>query len=375
MAKHEDIIACRRCDTCGVRTDVKSDDEEVCVLQCSICMQEYPFYKSPMEERIMRADNPKDRSNPEYDTIIIGGGPAGLSAGIYAMRAAMKTVLIEKGAPGGQMAINKGVENYPGFIDINGFDLSDKFLDHAKAYGLEILREEAVAIEPGTQFHSVRLANGETLDSHTVILSPGGVSRTLGVPGEIENLGRGVSYCATCDGFFFGGKPVAVVGGGDTAIEEAIYLSKISSEVHLIHRRDRFSAGRILQQRLAMEPKITVEMNTFVTSIVSNGNGVDSIVTRDAEGVERRLHVEGIFIFIGFAPNRKLVPAGVEMNRNGYVITDEKCESAIPGIFAIGDLRQKYANQIVVAASDGCIAALAAARKVELKKSGLNEPY
>lgn len=313
----------------------------------------------------------KSPEGPEYDIVIIGGGPAGLSAGIYAMRAAMKTVLIEKGAPGGQMAINKGVENYPGFIDINGFDLSDKFLRHAEAYGLEILREEATSIEPGIEFHSVRLANGKTLSSHTVILSPGGVSRTLGVPGESENLGKGVSYCATCDGFFFGGKTVAVVGGGDTAIEESIYLSKITREVHLIHRRGEFSAGRILQQRLAMEPKIKVSMNTAVTSILSNGNGVHSIVVKNGSGAARELHVEGIFIFIGFKPNANLVPAGVGMDRNGYVLTDEKCESSISGIFAIGDLRQKYANQIVVAASDGCIAALAAARAVELRKDGL----
>jgi thioredoxin reductase (NADPH) len=316
----------------------------------------------------MRLTKERDHSRPEYDIVIIGGGPAGLSAGIYSMRAAMKTVLIEKGAPGGQMAINKGVENYPGFIDINGFELSERFLDHAKAYGLEILREEAVAIEPGIEFHTVRLANGETINTYALILSPGGVARTLGVPGESENLGRGVSYCATCDGFFFGGKSVAVVGGGDTALEEAIYLSKITSEVHLIHRRDEFRAGRILQQRLAMEPKIKVAMNTAVTSILSNGNGVHSIVTRDAGGVEKELPVEGIFIFIGFAPNHNLVPVGVEINRHGFVLTDEKCETSIPGIFVIGDLRQKYANQIVVAASDGCIAALAAARAVEMKK-------
>ncbi len=318
----------------------------------------------------MRAMKYKDYLRPDYDIVIIGGGPAGLSAGIYAMRAAMKTVLIEKGAPGGQMAINKGVENYPGFIDINGFDLSDKFFQHAKAYGIEILQEEAIAIEPGANFHSVRLANGTTLSSYTVILSPGGVPRTLGVPGEIENLGRGVSYCATCDGFFFGGKPVAVVGGGDTALEEAVYLAKITSEVHLIHRREEFRAGRILQERLAMEPKIKVRMNTVVTNIIANDNGVSSILLRDGKGVESELHVEGIFIFIGFEPNHKLVPAGVAMNRQGYVLTDEKCESSIPGIFAAGDLRQKYTNQIVIAASDGCIAALAAARFVEMKKAG-----
>jgi len=305
-----------------------------------------------------------------YDIIIVGGGPGGLSAGIYAMRAAMKTVLIENGAPGGQMAINKAIENYPGFIDVNGFELSEKFLEHAKWYGLEILQQEAAAIEPGIEFHSVRLANGITLNGYTIILSPGGLSRTLGVPGEVENLGRGVSYCATCDGFFFRGKPVAVVGGGDTALEEALYLSNIASEVHLIHRRSEFRAGRILQQRIGMDPKINVNLDTVVTNINSNANGVSSVAIKNGQGSEKELHVEGIFIFIGFSANNRLVPKGIKMNANGYVLTDEKCESNICGIFAIGDLREKYANQIVVAAADGCISALAAARAVEMRKAG-----
>jgi thioredoxin reductase (NADPH) len=282
----------------------------------------------------------------------------------------MKTLLVEKGAPGGQMAINKGIENYPGFIDINGFELSDKFLQHAKWYGLEILREEAVAIEPGIEFHSVRLADGRTIDAHAIILAPGGISRTLGVSGEIENLGRGVSYCATCDGFFFTGKPVAVVGGGDTALEEALYLSKIAREVHLIHRRDEFRASRILRQRVDLDSRIEVISNTAVTNINSDGYGVSSITLKSAQGDESELPVQGVFIFVGFVPNRKLVPAGVAMNADGYVLTDEKRETSIPGIFAIGDLRQKYANQIVVAASDGCISAMAAARYVEMKKAG-----
>jgi len=366
-------VACRRCDECGIRTGVKSEDDDLCILQCSLCGKEYPFYKSPPEDRPLPAMKEKGNmlsAHNTYDTIIVGGGPGGLSAGIYSMRAAMKTILIEKGAPGGQMAINKGIENYPGFIDINGFELSERFLQHAKWYGLEILQEEAMAIEPGIEFHSVRLANGRTLNAHAIILAPGGISRSLGVPGEAENLGRGVSYCATCDGCFFAGKPVAVVGGGDTALEEALYLSKIAAEVHLIHRREEFRAGRILQQRISMEPKIKVMPNTVVTNIISDGNGVSSIIVKNGREVESELHVEGIFIFVGFAPNRKLVPAGVKISAGGFVLTDETCESSISGIFAIGDLRQKYANQIVVAASDGCISALAAARCVEMRKAG-----
>ena len=362
--------ACRRCNECGIRTGVKSDDDDLCVLQCSICGKEYPFYKSRQEDRAMKEKDNMPSACNTYDVIIIGGGPGGLSAGIYAMRAAMKTILIEKGAPGGQMAINKGIENYPGFIDINGFELSERFLQHAKWYGLEILQEEAIAIEPGIEFHSVRLANGRTLNAYAIILAPGGISRTLGVPGEVENLGRGVSYCATCDGFFFAGKPVAVVGGGDTALEEAIHLSKIAGEVHLIHRRKEFRAGRILQQRIRRDPKIKVISHAVVTNIISDGNGVSSIIVKNGQGIESELHVEGIFIFVGFAPNRKLVPAGVKMSAGGFVLTDETCESSISGIFAIGDLRAKFANQIVVAASDGCISALAAARCVEMRKAG-----
>jgi thioredoxin reductase (NADPH) len=288
------------------------------------------------------------------------------------MRAAMKTILIEKGPPGRQMAINKGIENYPGFIDINGFELSERFLQRAKYYGLEILQEEAAAIEPGLDYHSVRLANGQTVNGYTIIMAPGGTSRVLGVPGEVENFGRGVSYCATCDGFFFTDKRVAVVGGGDTALEEALYLSKIASEVHLIHRRDEFRAGRILQLRMRRDPKIKVIPNSVVSRIISNGRGVSSIIVKNGEGVESELDVEGVFIFIGFTANSRLVPAGVKMNASGYVVTDEKCETSICGIFAIGDLREKYANQVGVPASDGCISALVAARAVEMRKAGFS---
>lgn len=305
-----------------------------------------------------------------FDVIIVGGGPAGLTAGIYAMRAALKAVLIEKGIPGGQVALTKGVENYPGFIDISGFDLSDKFLQHAKSYGLEIMMQEASAIEPGIDFHSVRLANGEVLSAHSIIMAAGGKSRKLNVPGEIENFGKGVSYCATCDGFFFRDKIVCVVGGGDTALEDSLYLAKITERVYLIHRRDEFRASRILQQRVMAETKIEIILNTVVTEIKANEQGVRAVALKNKRsGDERELEVEGVFIFAGFSPNSSLAPVGVKTNTTGYVLTDEKCETNIPGIFAVGDLRQNYANQIVIAASDGCIAALAAARYVEAKKA------
>jgi len=305
-----------------------------------------------------------------YDVIILGGGPAGLTAGIYAMRAALKTVLIERGVPGGQVALTKEVENYPGFIEISGFELCEKFLAHAKHYDLETIEKEAVSTEPGIEYHAVRLADGTLLKAHAVILAAGGTARKLNIPGEDENFGQGVSYCATCDGFFFRDKTVAVVGGGDTALEDALYLSKITRKVYLIHRRDAFRGSRILQQRVFTEPRIEIIYNAVVISINGRESGVRDISLKDVQtGEKRNIATDGVFIFVGFAPNHELVPAGIKKNQSGYVITDEKCETAIPGIFAVGDLRQKYANQIVLAAADGCTAALAAAHYVETRKS------
>ncbi|MGA7577252.1 MAG: thioredoxin-disulfide reductase [Desulfobaccales bacterium] len=305
-----------------------------------------------------------------YDLIIVGGGPGGLSAGIYAMRAALKTVLIEKGLPGGQINLTESVENYPGFDQVSGFDLSQKFLQHAQSYGLEIRQQEVAAVEPGLEFHTVRLANGDLLNSHALILATGGRARMLKIPGESEYYGHGVSYCATCDGFFFRGKNVVVVGGGDTALEEAVYLAKITQHVYLVHRRDALRGSRILQQRVMAEPHIEILWNTIVTEVLADDQGVRAVILQNKQtGVASELPVDGVFIFIGFLPNNQLVPEGIRMDHDGYVMTDEKCETNIPGIFVIGDLRQKYARQIVAAASDGCTAALAAALGVEIKKS------
>jgi thioredoxin reductase (NADPH) len=304
-----------------------------------------------------------------YDVIIIGGGPAGLTAGIYAMRAALKTVLVERGMFGGQVSITKDVENYPGFIEIGGFELSEKFLQHAKAYDLEIIEKEVAAAEPGIDYHTVRLQDGTVLKGHAVILAAGGTARKLGAPGEDENFGKGVSYCATCDGFFFRNKVVAVVGGGDTALEDALYLAKITEKVYLIHRRDEFRGSRILQQRVFAESRIEIVFNAVVSEVLSDDSGVIGVALKSTRNDDTwELKTDGVFIFVGFSPNNQLVPAGIKTNTSGYVITDEKCATSIPGIFAVGDLRQKYANQIVLAAADGCTAALAAAHYVETCK-------
>jgi len=277
-------------------------------------------------------------------------------------------VLVEKGVMGGQVAITKGVENYPGFIDIEGFDLCNKFLEHSKSYDLEILNKEIDAIKPDIEHHRVRLVDGTYLKAHAVIIATGGTARKLEVEGEEENFGKGVSYCATCDGFFFRGKTVAVVGGGDTALEDALYLAKITKKVYLIHRRDEFRGSRILQQRVFAQSNIEITLDTVVGSIDSDDSGVTGLSLENVKNGEMfSIKVEGVFIFVGFSPNNRMVPAGIKKNRTGYVITDEKCETEIPGIFAIGDIRQKYANQIVLAAADGCTAALAAAHFVETR--------
>jgi thioredoxin reductase (NADPH) len=308
--------------------------------------------------------------NGIYDLVIIGGGPGGLTAGIYAMRAALKTALIEMGVPGGQMNNSGSVENWPGDEFISGGDLALKFSQHAQSYGLEIITQEVVEIEPGLDFHTVKLANGDRLSTHAIILATGGSPRKLNIPGEEEHYGKGVSYCAVCDGFFFRDKTVVVVGGGDTAAEESLYLAKLAKQIYLVHRRDALRAGALLQQRVKAECKIEILWNSVLTEIRADSQGVSAVQLQNTQnGKKSELAADGVFVFIGFEPNNKLVPAGTKMNADGYVVTDEKCETNVPGIFVIGDLREKYFRQIVISASDGATAALAAAHYVETRKA------
>ncbi len=306
-----------------------------------------------------------------YEVIIVGGGPAGLTAGIYCKRAALKTVLFEKGMLGGQIAISKEVDNYPGLEGITGFDLAEKLVHQASSFDLRVVQQEVTSIDCGTGFHSVRLAGGELLHTVSLIMAVGGTLRKLGVPGEAEYHGTGVSYCATCDGFFFRDKTVVVVGGGDTAVEEAVYLSRLAKKVYLVHRRNSLRASNILQSRLMSEPGIEVIWDTVITEIKGDGNAVNAVSYENTgTGKKGELQADGIFILVGYSPNNQLVPPEVRINKQGFVITDDKCETSVPGVFAVGDLRQKFANQIVVAASDGCLAALGAAHYVEMKKTG-----
>ncbi len=305
-----------------------------------------------------------------HDLIIVGGGPGGLTAGIYAQRGALETVLLEKGLPGGQLNNTDTVENWPGTEAIKGADLAMAMTAHAKACGLEIMANEVVEIEPGLGVHTVRLDNTEELHALAVILACGGHPRQLGVTGEKENYGKGVSYCAVCDGFFFKNKRVVVVGGGDTALEEALFLAKIASSVHLVHRRDAFRGSMIMQKRVLAEPKIHVVWDSVVTSVNADPGGVTGVGLKNVQtGETTNLEAEGVFIFIGFEPNNRLVPAGIKMNTEGFVVTSEKCETSLPGIYVIGDLREKYIKQIVTAAAEGCIAAQAVAHYVEEHKA------
>ena len=302
----------------------------------------------------------------EYDLVIIGGGPGGLTAGLYAMRAAMKTVLIEKGAFGGQMTLTDAIENYPGFEEINGFDLSQKFLNHAQKFGLETIQENAENLKTGNPFHEVKLANGDVIKGRSVILACGGSSRKIGIPGEAEFYGKGVSYCATCDGFFFRNKIVAVIGGGDSAVEEAIFLSKLAEKVYLIHRRDELRASPILQKRVKNTPKVEILWNKIPLEIKNDGQTVNGIALKDTktDNVED-LSVNGVFVFIGHSPNNSIVPSELKKNEQGFVVTDEACRTTIPGLYVIGDLRNNYAKQIVIAAGEGAIAALDAEKYVQ----------
>lgn len=307
--------------------------------------------------------------NAIYDLIIIGGGPAGLSAGMYAMRAVLKTALVEKGAFGGQVAMTKEVENYLGFESISGFELSERFLKHAESYGLELVRKEVLEVIPGAEHHTVILEDGHALRTHAIILATGSAPRRLNVPGEQEYTGKGVSYCATCDGIFFRDQEVIVVGGGDTATEEAIYLSKIAARVHVVHLEDSLRSSKILQKGLLSRCNIQIHSNSTLSRIIGDESGVTAVqIHNQATGLSTRLPAEGVFIFVGLSPNNRIVPAGVTLSADGYVLTNERRETSIPGIFAVGDIRKKIANQIAIAVGDGGIGALAAAHYVETKK-------
>lgn len=305
-----------------------------------------------------------------YDTIIVGGGPAGLSAGIYAMRSGLKTVLIEKFAPGGQMIVTDFVENYPGFpAGIGGPDLSAEMEKQARSLGLEILSTEVISVDFTKDEKIVVTPEGE-LKASTVILAVGASPRTLGVPGERKFFGRGVSTCATCDGAFFRNKEIAVVGGGNTAIQDAVFLTKFASKVTIIHRRSELRATKILQDRAVKNPKINFALSSIVVDIEGDVKVERIVIENTQDGTRRTIPVDGVFMLIGTVPNTDYFRGVIDLDPAGYIITDEGMRTSVPGVFAAGDCRRKMLRQMVTAASDGAIAAVAAEEHIQSMKDG-----
>ena len=293
-----------------------------------------------------------------YDIIIIGSGPAGLSAAIYAQRACLDTIVIEKnGISGGQVMNTWEVDNYPGFPGVTGFELSRQFREHANKLGARVVQDEVVQVELSGNVKKV-VCEEETYEARCVILASGAHHRTLEVPGEEELRGAGVSYCATCDGAFFRGRTVAVVGGGDAALEDAIFLARMCEKVYIVHRRDKLRGAKRLQERLQALENIEFVWNSETAAIEGNGQ-VEALRLRQTKtGEEKRLDVDGVFIAVGIAPESELYAGQLELDEQGYIRADESGQTSVPGVFAAGDVRTKALRQILTAASDGanCVA-------------------
>ncbi len=294
-----------------------------------------------------------------YEVIIIGGGPAGLTAGLYASRAGLKSLLLERGMFGGQIVNARQVDNYPGFAEgISGFELASLMHQQATKYGLETITAEVTGISQGHDY-SVITTEG-SFEAETVIIAAGSEYRKLGVPGEDKLLGRGVSYCATCDGFLFRDLDVAVVGGGDVAITDALELNEHASRVYVIHRRDKLRAGRVLQQHAFAQPKMKFIWDTVVDKVIGD-NKVSGLRLRNVKtGELSDLQVAGVFVAIGLDPNSQCFANTIELDETGHIKTNELMATSAPGIFAIGDIRNNSARQVASAVGDGATAAISA---------------
>jgi len=297
-----------------------------------------------------------------YELVILGGGPAGMTAGLYASRARIDHILIEKGAPGGQVLTTDWVDNYPGFPDgISGFDLMDKMTAQAKRFDVNILTKEAASLDlADPDLKKIIFDDGSVVTCDSLILCTGASPNKLGIPGEAELAGKGVSYCGTCDAPFYRNMHVAVIGGGDTAVEEADYLTRFASKVTLIHRRDELRATKILQEMAFENKKIEYIWNSRVTAIEGN-HEVERIQLIDNDGTTSTLEVQGVFVLIGITPNNDILP--VELlggDKWGFIETDAETRTAIPGVFAAGDIRSKLMRQVVNACGEGANAVIAA---------------
>jgi len=293
------------------------------------------------------------------DLVIIGSGPGGMSAAIYAIRSGMDFIILEKGAPGGQILNTSDVENYPGFIDpVAGYELADKMHDQCKRLGAEFLTSEALSLKKENGIFKIETSDG-IIESKTVIAVTGSSNKKLAVPGEAEFTGRGVSYCATCDGAFYKGKTVAAVGGGNAALEEAIFLTRFADKVFLIHRRDKFRADHIVVERLKSNPKIEI----IYDSVIEKINGTEkvssvSILNKKTE-IKSEVALDGVFIFIGYSPNNKILPKEI-LNEWGEAEVNMNMQTKIDGLYAAGDIRSESKKQILMACADGATAAMSA---------------
>lgn len=288
-----------------------------------------------------------------YDLIIVGSGPAGLSAAIYATRARLSFIIIERNfMSGGQVVDTYEVDNYPGLPGISGMDLAMKMRDHADHLGAEFVTAEVTKLELTEDVKKV-YTEDEVYEAKTVILATGASHRKLGIPGEKELAGMGVSYCATCDGAFFRGSDVAVIGGGDVAVEDAIFLARGCKKVYVVHRRDELRAAKVLQERLLSLPNVEMVWNALPKSIAGESQVGALHVTDKFTGELRTLHVDGVFVAVGIQPNSDLVDGQLALDQGGYIAAGEDCETSVPGVYAIGDVRTKKLRQIITACGDG----------------------
>lgn len=300
-----------------------------------------------------------------YDVIIVGAGPAGMTAAVYTSRGSLSTLMLERGIPGGQMANTEEVENYPGFDHILGPDLSNKMFDHAKKFGAEYAYGDIKEIVDGEEYKIVKTGSKE-FKARAVIITTGAEYKKIGVPGEKELGGRGVSYCAVCDGAFFKGKDLVVIGGGDSAVEEGVYLTRFANKVTIVHRRGELRAQKILQQRAFDNEKVDFIWNHTVKEINDKDGKVGSVTLVSTEnGEETDFQADGVFIYIGMLPLTKPFANLGIINSEGYIETNEQMETKVPGIFAAGDVREKQLRQIVTATGDGSIAAQTAQHYIE----------
>lgn len=300
-----------------------------------------------------------------YDVVIIGAGPAGMTAAVYTSRANLSTLMLERGIPGGQMANTEDVENYPGYESILGPDLSNKMFEHAKKFGAEYAYGDVKEVIDGKEYKTI-IAGKKEYKARAIIVASGAEYKKIGVPGETELGGRGVSYCAVCDGAFFKGKELIVIGGGDSAVEEGVFLTRFASKVTIVHRRDTLRAQKILQDRAFQNEKVDFIWNHTIKEINEASGKVGSVTLVDVNsGEEKEVKTDGVFVYIGMLPlSKPFVELGIT-NENGYLETNERMETKIPGIFAAGDVREKMLRQIVTATGDGSIAAQSAQHYVE----------